>query len=322
MGPGREFDRIRAIAAALGPAARQLGDDCAVIPEGEGRLVASTDVSVEGVHFLREWIALDEFGWRAAAASLSDLAASGTEPVGLLAAVVVPPAASDEDVVLVMRGVGDAARAAGTAVLGGDLSSGPCWSATITVFGWSRRPLGRAGARPGDAVWVTGRLGAARAAVEAWQRGEAPAPGARAAFAHPEPRIQAGRWLADHGATALLDLSDGLGGDVQHLAAASEVAVQLTLDRLPVAPEVAPEASRMDVPAQQFAVEGGEDYELLVALPETFAEADRVSFEGACGLGLTRIGSIARGRGVRCTLAGRPISLSGFQHFALAPAPK
>ena len=154
-------------------------------------------------------------------------------------------------------GIGAAAAGAGAFVLGGDLSRGPGWSVAVTVVGRAQRPVTRAGARAGDGIWVTGAVGGARAALEAWRRGDAPTPEARHAYAHPEPRIQAGRWLADHGARAMLDLSDGLGADAGHLAAASGVRIVLTLETVPVAAAAVAEARRMDLPVQQFAAEGG-----------------------------------------------------------------
>ena len=109
LGPGPEFDRIRRIARELGARSEELGDDAAVVPDGDGALVVSTDASVEGVHFRTEWLSLEEIGWRAAAAALSDLAAMGARPVGVLAALAVPGEASPEDPAVVMRGVGAAA---------------------------------------------------------------------------------------------------------------------------------------------------------------------------------------------------------------------
>jgi thiamine-monophosphate kinase len=162
---------------------------------------------------------------------------------------------------------------------------------------------------------VTGVLGGARAALEAWRRGAEPVEDARRAFAHPEPRIPAGLWLAAHGARAMLDLSDGLAGDAEHLAAASDVRIDLALEMVPVAPAAIAEAKRLDLPVQRFAAEGGEDFELLVALPSGFGPADINEFERACGIALTRIGTVARGRGVRAELAGRRLDLRGYDHF-------
>ena len=316
LGPGGEFDRIRAVARALGPRAAGLGDDCALLTAGPGSLAVSTDASVEGVHFRLDWIRLREVGWRATAAALSDLAAEGAVPAGVLAAVVVPSGAEERELIELMLGVGDAAEAAGTAVLGGDLTRAAAgWSAIVTVLGWAEAPVTRAGAEAGDSVWVTGTLGGARAALEAWRRGGTPDAEARAAFARPVPRLAAGRWLAAHGARAMLDLSDGLAGDAGHLAAASGEAVAIDLDSVPVHPSTIAEARRLDRPVQEFAAEGGEDYELLVALPAAFSEADVRGFERDCGLPLTRIGGVERGRGVRLSLAGRPVSLRGYDHF-------
>ena len=315
LGPGPEFDRIRRIASELGNSSADLGDDAAVIPDGDGSLVVSTDASVEGVHFRREWLTLEEIGWRAAAAALSDLAAMGARPVGVLAALAVPPSASADDPSLVMRGVGAAAGATGARVIGGDLTAAASWVVTVTVIGRTANPIRRTGARPGDVLWVTGALGGSRAALTAWKRGETPADDARAAFAHPLPRIDAGRWLAEHGAHAMLDLSDGLAADAHHLAAASAVRLDIDLSRVPVAgPAVVPSLAASVEPSI-FAAQGGEDYELLVALPDQFAERDIRAFEAATALALTSVGSVHRGSGVRFLLRGERVSLEGFDHF-------
>jgi len=315
LGQGREFDRIRAIAAALGPVAKGLGGDCALLPDGVGVLALSTDTSVEGVHFRRDWLSAEEIGWRAAAAALSDLAAAAAPAVGVLAAVTVPADATADDLVAVMRGVGAAASASGGAVLGGDLARGAEWSLTITVVGRTARPLTRAGALPGDRLWVTGALGAPRAALAHWLRDVVPPAAARQAFAHPEPRIAAAVRLADLGAHAAIDLSDGLGGDAPHLAAASGVALTIELERVPVAPVALAEAQRAGIDAARFAAEGGEDYELLVALPPIFGERDAVELTHACGVALTLVGAVHEGEGARFTLHGVDAALRGWDHF-------
>jgi thiamine-monophosphate kinase len=317
LGPGKEFDRIRAIARALGTQASGLGDDCALLPAGAGILALSTDVSVENIHFRLDWLALDEVGWRAAAAALSDLAAEGAQPEGMLVALVAPASASEADLSAVMSGAGSAGATVGAPVIGGDLSTGPVWSITVTVVGRAAVPVTRAGARPGDGLWVTGVLGGARAALEAWRRGDRPESLARAAFARPEPRIVAGRWLGARGAHAMLDLSDGLGGDAGHLAAASGVALKLALDRLPAAADAVAEAGRLGIPVQRFAAEGGEDYELLAALPAEFGAADAMVFQRECGVALSRVGEVEQGSGVHAMLGGQPVILTGFDHFAL-----
>ena len=313
LGPGPEFHRIREIVRVLGEVGRGLGDDCAVLPSGDGFLALSTDVSVEGVHFRLDWISYEEVGWRATASALSDLAAEGAEPLGVLCAVTLPASASEAGLLQVMAGVGAAAAFAGARVLGGDLSSGPAWSLAITVVGQTRMPVTRGGAVPGDRLWVTGALGGSRAALEAWRRAEQPAAPVRQRYAHPQPRIAAGQWLARSGAHALIDLSDGLGGDAGHLAAASGVAIEIDLSQLPVMPEAAAQARRLGLSPSQFAAEGGEDFELLVALPPKFDAA--AAFMQDCGLPLRSIGTIQAGQGARFVQDGRTIPLKGFNHF-------
>ncbi|HLG05763.1 MAG TPA: thiamine-phosphate kinase [Gemmatimonadales bacterium] len=312
LGRGPEFDRIRAIAKALGPRASDLGNDCALVRLGSVTLALTTDVSVERVHFRREWLSLEEIGWRAAVASLSDLAAAGAQPIGLLAALTMAPGEPEPAFASVMSGVGAAVESVGGTVLGGDLSRGGDMSLAITAIGSVDRPIGRSGARPGDGLWVTGELGGARAALAAWRAGREPDPRARARFAHPEPRIEAGRWLAAHGARAMLDVSDGLAGDAAHLAAASGVRVRVELEKIPAHPAVATEARATGEPAAAFAAQGGEDYELLVAMPAE--PADR---SGIPPLPLTRIGRIEAGPAeVVFALDGRRLHFSGYDHFA------
>lgn len=313
LGPGPEFDRIRGIAQVLGKQGAGIGDDCGLVREGDEFFAFSTDVSVEQVHFRTDWITLEEVGWRATAAALSDLAADGAIPAGVLAAVIVPGSAGESDLMELMAGVRGAAEFANAAVLGGDLSSGPVWSIAMTVVGRTRAPISRAGAEPGDRVWVTGPLGGARAAVEAWRRGEDPPPGARSCYAHPKPRIEAGRWLARHGARAMIDISDGLAGDAGHLAAASEVALDIDLGALPIHPDVPTAARRRGTPAPQFAAEGGEDFELLVSLPARFDAA--ALFAAECGSTLTPIGVVQEGNGARFRQDARQIPLGSFNHF-------
>lgn len=310
-----EFERIDKIAAALGPRARDLGDDCAILPPGDGRLAVSTDSSVEGIHFRLDWLDHREVGWRATASALSDLAAEGASPAGILAALVVPEAASDDEIVAVMDGVGQAAASVRAPVVGGDLSRGPSWMVSITVLGWTRRPVTRAGARPGDGLWVTGALGGARAALEAWKRGDQPSPDARAAFAHPLPRVVVGHMLAEAGALAMIDLSDGLGGDAGHLAEQSRVAIELDLDAVPVSLACFDESRRLGVSPQRFAAEGGEDYELLAALPAGFGIDAAHAITRDSGIALTRVGAVASGFGVRALQAGSVVVLQGYDHF-------
>ena len=312
-GGGSEFDRLRAIFATLGAAGRDLGDDCALVRIGGRTLAISIDLSLEGVHFRTDWLSFPEIGWRATAAALSDLAADGATPHGVMVSLGVPGnrqrrTGNAFPAVEIMSGVGAAVRSVGAKVLGGDLVRSARYLVDVCVLGVARRPVRRSGARPGDGLWVTGRLGGAGLALTALRsgRGGRLAPALRRRFARPEPRIAAGRWLARRGARAMIDISDGLTGDAGHLAAASSVEIAIELERVPCWPGATPLA----------AVRSGEEYELLVAMPRSFGDAGARAFRRATGLSLTRIGACTAGRGLRITDDGRPIPPpSGFDHF-------
>lgn len=308
LGPGPEFDRVRAILAALGEGGgAPSGDDCAILEIGGKHLAVSTDVSVEGIHFKTEWMSHSEIGWRAAAAALSDLAAVGATPLGVLVALGVPAGAGDAECAQLMLGCGLASQEAGTRVVGGDLSAAPGWTVAVTVLGEAARPVPRNGGHPGDFLYVTGELGGAKAALAAWLDGRTPDDGARQRFVRPLPRIAAGRTLAAT-ATAMLDLSDGLAADARHLAAASNCGLELEISGLPLGPGVPGEAMRAGKGPSQFAAEGGEDYELLVALPAS-AQPPLLDVK------LTRVGRLVTGHGVRITQHASPVKIEGFQHF-------
>jgi thiamine-monophosphate kinase len=319
LGAGGEFDRLRAIFARLGPAARDLGDDCALVSVAGRTIAISIDLSLEGVHFRTDWLSFREIGWRATAAALSDLAADGAAPLGVLTSVGLPVRGRGrvkgqgrgkigaDPTTEIMSGVGAAARSVGAHVLGGDLVRSPRYLIDVCALGLADRPVRRNGARPGDGLWVTGRLGGAGRALHALQAGQRLEPVLRRRFTRPVPRIAAGSWLARHGARAMIDISDGLTGDAGHLAAASGVAIAIELERVPCWPGVTP----------RDALASGEEYELLVALPRAFAERDARAFSRATGLPLTRIGVCTSGRGVRTTENGRRITPPpGYDHFA------
>ena len=315
LGPGPEFDRIRRIAERLGPRAATLGDDCALLRVGDTTLAISTDLSVEDVHFRRSWMTDREIGWRATSAALSDLAAEGASPLGVLISVGVPGQVAGDALERVMEGVGEAASAVGAQVLGGDLSSAKVWILDLTVIGTAQRPVTRDGAKSGDNVWVTGALGGSRAALERWLAGAEPDPVARISFVHPTPRITAGRRLAELGAHAMIDLSDGLAGDAGHLAAASGCAIAIDLATLPLHPAVAEAARLAAVPPQHYAALGGEDYELLVAMPPEFGEPEAHALAAKCGVPFSRIGAVSAGQGATFWSDGTLVELSGFSHF-------
>ncbi len=298
-----EFARLREIFARLGARAGELGDDCALVPLGGTTLALSIDCSLEGVHFRTDWLTFEEIGWRAAAAALSDLAAEGAEPVGVLVSLGMP--GGGEAGAAIMDGVAAAAQSVGAKVLGGDLARSETYLVDVCVLGTAERPVRRAGAGAGDGVWVTGRLGGAALALAGFRAGKRPGWGGGGAlgrrYSHPEPRVAAGRWLAAHGATAMIDISDGLAADAGHLAAASGVGLEIALEQLPCWEGVAPLA----------AAASGEEFELLVTLPASFQAHPPPDFE------LTRIGACFSGAGVRLLEGNTPVALpAGYDHFA------
>ncbi len=306
LGPGGEFDRIRAIWRRLGPRARTSGDDAAVLQLGGERVAISTDLAVEGTHFRPGWLAPREIGWRAAAASLSDLAAMAAGARGVLVSLGVSAEWPPEHVAELMEGVGEVTESVGGTVWGGDLVRSDRLVVDVVAVGSAKAPVRRSDAKPGDALWVTGALGGPAAALAAWLEGAEPERTARERFARPVPRLAEARWLQERGARAMIDVSDGVLADAAHLAAASGVAVVVDADRVPVHPAA-------EIAA---ALTGGEEYELLVTLPPQ-ANADVAArFEQAFGLALTRIGRVEPGRGVSLLRGGAPAPLpKGYGHF-------
>ncbi|HUR91411.1 MAG TPA: thiamine-phosphate kinase [Gemmatimonadaceae bacterium] len=304
LGPGAEFDIVRRMLARWGSLAKGIGDDAVVLPGAPGRMVVSTDASVEDVHFRRDWMSHAEIGYRATAAALSDLAAMGAEPVGVLLALTLP----ERDVARVEEiadGIGDCVGSCGTVVLGGDVTRGEKLALAVTVLGTAQEPLLRSAARPGDRVYVTGRLGGASAALRELQAGREPAGKSRARFVRPVPRLRESRWLADHGCTAAIDISDGLVGDARHIAAASGVAVHLRQESVPV----------FDGATGRDAVAGGEEYELLVTCA---GPLDVAAFEKRFGVPLTEIGGVAAGEpdAILTNDGTRVAAPAGYDHFS------
>ncbi|MEO8576388.1 MAG: thiamine-phosphate kinase [Gemmatimonadales bacterium] len=305
LGVGAEFDAIRRMLERWGPRARRIGDDAAVITTlGDRAFVISMDTSVENVHFRREWLSPEEIGYRAAAAALSDLAAMGANPLGLLVAIGLP-LEWKSNLDAIGDGIGEAAAIADAPIIGGDMSRASELSITITVIGTARDVLFRTAARPGDKVYVTGALGGSQAALRELIAGREPDPLHRARFAHPVPRIQEAVWLSGHGATSAVDISDGLAADVAHMAAASRARISIDLGLLPTVDGVSP----ID------AAGSGEEYELVVTSPFNI---DQHAFRDAFNVELTRIGMVEQGKPeARFTIDGKQVEVPpGYLHFA------
>src|SRR5207245_1576957 len=169
------------------------------VPLGSTTLALSIDLSLEGVHFRTDWLSFKDIGWRATAAALSDLAAEGAEPIGILVSLGTPAdegRRTTDNAAEIMAGVGAAAQSVGARVLGGDLVRSPRYLVDVCVLGIARRPVRRAGARPGQGLWVTGALGGAALGLAQLRDGRRPTAALFRRFAHPEPRISAGRPVA------------------------------------------------------------------------------------------------------------------------------
>jgi thiamine-monophosphate kinase len=282
------------------------GDDAAVTMP-KGATVTSVDSLVDGVHFRRQTAPLRSVGRKALAVALSDLAAMGALPGEAYVQLGVPDDLDQAGCLELGKGLAEVAAEHDVAVLGGDVTRAPVLWVAITVVGHADSAdqlVRRAGARPGDLAAVTGELGGAAAGLLVLDRPElAGVVGAEIADAvrrrqlEPRPRIAAGRALAATGASAMIDLSDGLGGDAGQLAVASGVRLAIDLERLPVQAGVREVADAAGIDAHDLAARRGEDYELLVTLPAE--RAQRASAEvAATGSTLTPIGAVEEGEGV------------------------
>jgi len=324
LGGGAEFDLIRRFYGG-GAGASEVeegvrvgaGDDAAVVG-GEG-IVLSVDLSLEGVHFRREWLDPREIGRRAAVAALSDLAAMAARPIGVLVSLAATPEDAALMAVEIMGGVRAALGEVGGVLLGGDLTRAPAGIVLdVVAVGEAPRPLLRRGASAGDEIWVTGSLGGAAIAVANLLRGETPDPEARERYAAPNARIAEAFWLAARGIpTAMIDLSDGLAGDASHIARASGVAMVLESSLLPVHAAVLRVLGAGDE-AARLAMGGGEDYEICFTAPPGAVEPHLTEFLATFSLPLTRLGWVEEGAGVH-VLDGRgkrsSLDRGGFQHF-------
>jgi thiamine-monophosphate kinase len=271
--------------------AEEIADDCAVL---EGGLVVTQDALVEGVHFRFEWTSWRDLGYKAAAVNLSDLAAAGAQPGALLVSLALPADTDPEDVFELYEGM----RETGVAVRGGDTTRGDRVYLSVTALGRSERVPGRAGARPGDVLVVTGPLGGSAAGLRALELGLEGHDALVHAHRRPPLRLMEGRRLAAV-AHAVIDLSDGIGKDAGHIAERSGCRLEIDLERLPLATGVA------EIGEEPFWTLG-EDYELLAALAPNDAD----------GLGFPVVGQCVRGEGAHLLRDGRELELTGWDHFS------
>ena len=314
-----EFELIaRHFKRSVRRAALGVGDDCALIaPDAGQQLAISTDMLVEGRHFLST-VAPARLAHKALAVNLSDLAACGAEPLAFTLALALPRA-DEAFLAPFAQGLFALAGAHGVELIGGDTTAGPL-NICITVFGQvpTGQALLRSGARAGDDLWVSGRLGDARLALEAF-RGNVTLAGAefesvRDAMETPAPRVALGRALRGLASSAI-DLSDGLVGDLGHVLAASNAGAVIDVDALPRSAALARQGEALQ---RQCLLAGGDDYELLFTAPATRREAVQAAARQV-GVPVTRFGHIDAAAGLQVHDAGgRAVEMRsrGFDHFA------
>ncbi|WP_236794146.1 thiamine-phosphate kinase [Amycolatopsis sp. GM8] len=305
-----EFGLIRAVTenrrqpetTLLGP-----GDDAAVVAAGDGRVVASTDVLVQGVHFRLDWSTPDQIGRKAVAVNLADIAAMGAVPTAVLVGLACPAETTADLVKGITDGMWAEASAAGAGVVGGDVVQADQLVLSITALGdlRGRQPVTRSGARPGDIVAVSGRLGWAAAGLAVLHRGFRSPVTVANAQRYPEPVYAAGPAAAEAGATAMIDISDGLLADLGHIAEQSEVGIDIRVDRLDVNRRLVEVGTALGADPLSWVLTGGEDHALAATFPP-FAELPE---------GWRRIGAVTMpDSGV--TVDGKPyVEEPGWEHW-------
>jgi thiamine-monophosphate kinase len=294
--------RVQPASTLLGP-----GDDAAMVAAPDGRVLASTDVLVEGVHFRLDWSTPEQIGRKAAAVNMADIAAMGAAPTALLVGLGCPPGTSSALAEGLAEGLWAEAKSAGAGVVGGDVVSAPQVVLSVTVLGdlRGREPVTRSGARPGDVLAIAGRLGWAAAGLAVLRRGFRSPVEVVGAHRVPAPPYAAGPAAAAAGATAMIDISDGLLADLGHVAEASGVALDVRSEAVPLAPRLAEVATALGADALRWLLTGGEDHALAAAFPP----------DAALPEGWLVIGSVAEGSGV--TVDGRTYDgTAGWDHFA------
>lgn len=286
------------------------GDDAAVLACGDGRVVVTTDMLVEGRHFRRDWSEPEDIGHKAAAENLADIAAMGALPTAVVVAMALPPQTQVAWVDGFLAGLLAEAGRGGAALVGGDLVRGDVVTVAVTAFGdlSGRVPVLRSGARPGDVVAVCGSLGSAAGGLAVLSRGFRSPRALVDAHRRPSPDYRAGIRASDAGAHAMMDISDGLLLDADRMARASSVVIDIDTSALPRDEAVVTTASAYNLDPLTWILGGGDDHALLAAFPANTALPD--GFVAVGGV----IAAVGSGAGVR--VDGREVeNVAGFEHF-------
>jgi thiamine-monophosphate kinase len=307
-----------------------IGDDCAVIgPYEEEVFLITTDLLVEDVHFILGKIRPEHLGQKAVAVNFSDIAAMGGKALHLFFSLAIPESMRLESLYDIYRGIKAICKQYQVNILGGDTSMSPDRLViNITVIGKApeKEVLYRSGARPGDAIFVTGTLGDSAAGLKLIKE-EASAPEhlastLKAAHDLPVPFLEAGRIIAQSRlASAMIDLSDGLVSDLRHICEASGVSAILSYEDLPLSKELKGLAEFNKFDPHELALSGGEDYKLLITVPQGNSGPFQEVFEKGTPCHVYRVGEIAEGKGIKMV---RPdgmeeqLQASGFDHFKRA----
>jgi len=330
----REFqliEHVRRLFGRTGPSiVLGIGDDTAIVNPPPGRhLLLTTDLLVESIHFDLRTASLEDVGYKAAVANLSDIAAMGGMPHALAVSIALPHSVTVADVTRLYRGLMAACRPHRVALIGGDTSASRCGlflSIALTGYVAPKRALRRTGARAGDLVYVTGTLGDSLAGLNMLTTHSGKGLSGRdrryliARHHRPTPRIQTGQFLsARRLATAAIDVSDGLSGDLRHICEQSGVGVEITAAALPLSRACLAYAASTKTDPIQLALRGGEDYELLFTVPANKrATLDR--FRRHAGCRLTPIGVIRPKRFGLTLRTARgtviPLRNTSYQHFS------
>jgi len=303
-----EFGLIARVTAELTPADTTLlgpGDDAAVVRAADGRVVATTDMLIEGRHFRRDWSTANDIGHKAAARNFADIVAMGAVPTALLVGLAAPPDLELEWADGLMAGLREECGEVGAAVVGGDVAAADVITLGVTALGdlQGRNPVTLGGAHVGDVVAVAGRLGWADAGFAVLSRGFRSPVQIVAAHRRPEVPYREGPLAAELGATAMTDVSDGLIADLGHIADASGVRMELRADLVPMPMKLKEVGAALNTDPLVWVLTGGDDYALVATFPANVQLPDA----------WTVIGTVVEGEGVR--VDGRRWPTGGHEHF-------